>query len=270
MASYTTGANPALGNAAAALSILTAALSTFSTTDVSGLPTSLALSSLSAPHVSRTSQPPNASEIRPTTTRATALPSSYNDQHSDTSTGTMSAPTAAAAPMPSAFNGGVIPSLATIGTVIVLTGDGYTITAAVPTANTDALAIGGGPTITVGGEAATMSDATYSLASSGALQIIANESTATVVQSTYGSGQTLLSVTTSTSQSIPTVVTMTATQSSETSSGSITMDTASPPTMSATPTTSTSTSTQGSAGQRNHVMWSVGVIALFGAVAWAL
>lgn len=171
----------------------------------------------------------------------------------------MSAPTAAAAPMPSAINGGVIPSLATIGTVIVLTGDGYTVTAAVPTANTDALAIGGGPTITVGGDAATMSDATYSLASSGALQIVASDSTATVVQSTYGSGQTLLSVTTSTSQS---------TQSSPTSTGSITMDTASPPTMTATSTTSTSA--QGSAGQRNNFVWSVGVMVLLGTVGWAL
>ncbi|USW58461.1 hypothetical protein Slin15195_G117800 [Septoria linicola] len=263
MSSYTMGVDPHVA-AAPAFSILAEALSTFP----SDAPTpSLALSSLSVSQVSRTTQPQPAG----TNTKATRIPSfdDPNTVSNDMESLTPAAPTA------TAIDGGIIPYLATIGSIVVLTGDGYTVTAAIPTANTDALALISA-TLSPGGDAVTMSDAIYSLGSSG-LQIIASETTALLVQSTYGAGQTQLSSDTYGSVSYPTVVTM-STSMSESSSSSSAEETSSTTeasttsrqTSSATTAAAATTSTEASAGQKQKVIWGMGGMAMLAAVICAL
>ncbi|KAM3420533.1 hypothetical protein BST61_g3798 [Cercospora zeina] len=222
MPSYTTRVHPQSETAAAAFSILTEALATFH----SDAPDALhSLSSLSFPYVSWNAQP-GATETHTKLTR----PPAYNDP--ETSSVTMNSITAAA-PTATPINGGVIPYLATIGKIIVLTGESYTLTAAIPSTNTDALAIIGA-TLSPGGPAASLGDYVFSLGTDG-------------VQFVSGTATDTLRTSTSTTES--------STEPTEPSSTS------------SAPAT---TSAEASAGQKQKVMWSVGGLGLLMAIIYAL
>ncbi|GIZ43366.1 hypothetical protein CKM354_000659600 [Cercospora kikuchii] len=248
MSSYTTGVDPHIANAPA-LSVLTKALGTFQS--VAPDSTS-ALFSLSSTYVSWSARPTDSETNTP------AIPPSYNDPKTSNTMNSLTSDAPTATPI----NGGVLPYLATIGTVIVLTGESYTLTAAIPSTDTDALAIIGA-TLSPGGPAASLGDYVFSLGTDG-VEFISGSATDTLRTSTYGSGQTTLEESSSSTR-IPPVVTM---RSSTTeSSATETPESTSPSSTTSAPAT---TSTEASAGQKHTVMWSVGAMGLLLAAIYAL